>query len=187
MSYNSKYTGAEVEAALDKAKTALQTEEYKGTVTGVKINGSTKSPSSGVVDLGTVITSHQDISGKQDKLVSGTNIKTINGTSILGSGDIVIEGGSCAYPIEYHGAESIRTITPNVFHVFDDPASIDINFGDEQEGVVNEYIFQITFSNGLAAFDIPDTIKWANGEPSFDEGKTYQISIVNNIGLIVSV
>ena len=47
--------------------TALQTETYKGTVTGVKINGSTKSPTSGVVDLGTVITSHQDISGKADK------------------------------------------------------------------------------------------------------------------------
>lgn len=31
---------------------------------------------------------------KQDTLVSGTNIKTINGTSILGSGDLTIEGGS---------------------------------------------------------------------------------------------
>ena len=34
--------------------TALQsyTEQYKGTVTGVKINGTTKNPTSGVVDLG---------------------------------------------------------------------------------------------------------------------------------------
>lgn len=30
---------------------------------------------------------------KQDTLVSGTNIKTINGTSVLGSGDITISGG----------------------------------------------------------------------------------------------
>lgn len=35
-----------------------------------------------------------DITGKQDTLVSGENIKTINGESILGSGNIVIEGGS---------------------------------------------------------------------------------------------
>ena len=35
-----------------------------------------------------------NLSTKQDKLVSGTNIKTINGTSLLGSGDITIEGGS---------------------------------------------------------------------------------------------
>ena len=31
--------------------------------------------------------------GKQDKLVSGTNLKTINGESLLGSGDIAISGG----------------------------------------------------------------------------------------------
>lgn len=30
---------------------------------------------------------------KQDTLVSGTNIKTINGQSVLGSGDIEIVGG----------------------------------------------------------------------------------------------
>lgn len=31
---------------------------------------------------------------KQDTLVSGTNIKTVNGTSLLGSGDVVISGGA---------------------------------------------------------------------------------------------
>lgn len=30
---------------------------------------------------------------KQDKLISGSNIRTINGDSILGSGDITIQGG----------------------------------------------------------------------------------------------
>lgn len=33
------------------------------------------------------------VDGKQDKLVSGENIKTINGKSIIGEGDIVIAGG----------------------------------------------------------------------------------------------
>lgn len=35
-----------------------------------------------------------DLSLKQDTLVSGTNIKTINNQSILGSGNITVEGGS---------------------------------------------------------------------------------------------
>lgn len=34
-----------------------------------------------------------DITTKQDKLVSGTNIKTINGVTLLGEGNITIEGG----------------------------------------------------------------------------------------------
>lgn len=34
------------------------------------------------------------ITGKQDTLVSGSNIKTINGVSVLGSGDITVSGGA---------------------------------------------------------------------------------------------
>lgn len=40
-----------------------------GTITGITMNGASKG-TSGVVDLGTVITAHQDISGKQDKLTA---------------------------------------------------------------------------------------------------------------------
>ena len=36
--------------------------------------------------------------GKQDLLVSGTNIKTINGNSLLGSGDLVVGGGGSSNP-----------------------------------------------------------------------------------------
>ena len=45
-----------------------------GTITGIKMNGSSKG-TSGVVDLGTVITAHQDISGKVDK-VTGKGLST---------------------------------------------------------------------------------------------------------------
>ncbi len=37
------------------------------------------------------------VSGKQDTLISGTNIKTINNESILGSGNIDIQGGGSTY------------------------------------------------------------------------------------------
>ena len=33
------------------------------------------------------------VTGKQDTLISGTNIKTVNNESILGSGNITIQGG----------------------------------------------------------------------------------------------
>lgn len=39
------------------------------------------------------------LNGKQATLVSGTNIKTINGTSILGSGDLTISGGGSSYTV----------------------------------------------------------------------------------------
>jgi hypothetical protein len=45
---------------------------------------------------------------KQDTLVSGTNIKTINSNSILGSGDLVISGGSGLTALQVFSAVSIR-------------------------------------------------------------------------------
>lgn len=181
-----------VQTSLGKADTALQsyTEQYKGTVTGVKINGTTKNPTSGVVDLGTVITSHQDISGKQDKLVSGTNIKTINGISILGSGDITISGGSGgsssgsgAYPqINHDNSDPIVTITPNTFHVWDEIGTLDVSLGAETTGVANEYIFQFTSGSEPTSLILPDDIKWANDNtPTISENMIYQISILNGL------
>ncbi len=44
------------------------------------------------------------LAGKQDTLVSGTNIKKINGQSLLGAGDLTIAGGggasACAIPLD---------------------------------------------------------------------------------------
>lgn len=48
-----------------------------GTVTAVKMNGTTKNPASGVVDLGTIITSHQSLDGKQDRL-SDVQLNAVN-------------------------------------------------------------------------------------------------------------
>lgn len=46
-------------------------------------------------DLNTMSHGIKDLDdGKQPKLVSGANLKTINGQSLLGSGNIEVEGGS---------------------------------------------------------------------------------------------
>jgi len=39
------------------------------------------------------------LSGKQATLVSATNIKTINGSSVLGAGDLVVSGSGGGSPI----------------------------------------------------------------------------------------
>ena len=162
---------------------------YKGTVTGVKINGTTKNPSNGVVDLGTVLTSHQDISGKQDKLVSGTNIKTINGESILGSGDITISGGasSSAYPEVNHGTgDTTFTLTPNTFHVWDEVTSLTLNFGSKISGVANEYLFQFTSGSTATSLTLPDDIKWANDNaPTISAYMIYQVSVLRGLASVL--
>lgn len=79
---NSGITSAKVEqyngynTTISDHTTRLTTLEGKpgldktGTVSSIKINGTSKTPTNGVVDLGTVITSHQSLDGKQDKLTT---------------------------------------------------------------------------------------------------------------------
>ena len=70
------------------------------------------------------------LDAKQDSLVSGTNIKTINGESVLGSGDITITSSGGAYPEVNHGTgDTTFTLTPNTFHVWDEVTSLTLNFG----------------------------------------------------------
>jgi hypothetical protein len=52
-------------------------------------------------DIGGTLSSQTDLqttlNGKQDTLVSATNIKTINGSSVLGSGDLVVSGSGASW------------------------------------------------------------------------------------------
>ena len=64
-------------ATYNSEKAGFETKENAAATYQVKGNYATK----------------QEIAGKQDTLVSGTNIKTINGNSVLGAGDITIQAG----------------------------------------------------------------------------------------------
>ncbi|WP_348734828.1 hypothetical protein [Spiroplasma endosymbiont of Ammophila pubescens] len=66
------------------------------------------------VDGKYIVKTSQDINLKQDKLVSGTNIKTINGNLLLGSGDISISGANDWELINYPDAnEKLTFKIPN--------------------------------------------------------------------------
>lgn len=190
-------------------KPTIPSAVTESTVSGwgfTKNTGTYSKPSSGIpksdlasavqTSLGkadTALQSHQDISGKQDKLVSGTNIKTINGTSILGSGNIIINGsgeGSSsngnAYQLVNHGtSDTTFALTPNCFHVWDEVGSLTLTIGDEIAGVANEYIFQFTSGSEPTTFILPDSIKF-NSDFTVEANKIYQISILNGLGTVMS-
>ena len=130
-----------------------------------------------------------ELSNKQDKLVSGTNIKTINGESILGSGDITISGSGsssssvAAYRVIEHNASDTTTmISPNVFHVWGPVSSLTIILGGGPANYANEYLFQFTSGSAPTTLSLPDDIKWANDSaPIISANKIYQISVLRGL------
>ena len=80
-------TASAVKSAYDLANS------YKGTVTGVKVNGSTKSPSSGTVDIGNVVTSVK-VNGSTYSPSSGVvDLGTISGGGGSSSAEAFIMNG----------------------------------------------------------------------------------------------
>lgn len=259
-SYTEKYTGTyskpeggipktdlsnSVQELLEKAGTALQEDQYKGTVTQVKMNNRTYDQTDGLISLGAVtqaitingetktpnvigvtalgqFATPEDLITKQDTLVSGTNIKTINnesvlgngniiipanvkavdtqetidsvggfktinGQSILGNGNIEISGGSGGKKlIEYTG--NTMNVSSNVYCRNTNTAlsTLSISLSAVIDNtILNEYFVEFTTSNSGTAVSLPSTIRWANGEtPTFEASTTYQISIVNNLGVV---
>lgn len=141
---------------------------------------------------------------KQDKLISGANIKTVNGKSILGSGDITIESnskddGDGTKFLSDDGTykyvnKEVKTITddivillPNIYYKKTNTSdTLDITLGNNINNILNEYFIEFTTSQSGTAVTLPNNIKWVNGEiPSFENNSTYQLSIIENLGVYV--
>lgn len=76
--------------------------------TGSSIEFATGLISGDIVDI-VSYTGTSELTGLQAELVSGTNIKTINGTSLLGSGDITISSGSTLPDQTDNGGKYLKT------------------------------------------------------------------------------
>ena len=123
--------------------------------------------------------------------VSEDNFKTINGESVLGSGDITISGGgsssggSGAYSEVNHGtSDTTFTLTPNTFHIWDEVTSLTLDFGSETSGVANEFLFQFTSGATATSLTLPDDIKWAN-ELAIEPNMIYQVSILKGLASVL--
>ena len=79
--------------------TGLATKADKDSLTSLESDITNLQTTVGNQDK-SIIANTQAIQGKQDKLVSGTNIKTVNNQSLLGSGNISIEGGGSAVVVD---------------------------------------------------------------------------------------
>jgi len=87
---------------IDITLTSLEVSPYRWTYSYGRVNGS-------VVTVGW--------KGSQEELVSGTNIKTINGSSILGSGDLTISGGTTLNYYTYSLGTSLIGKTSKIINI----------------------------------------------------------------------
>lgn len=106
------------------------------------------------------------VSNKQDTLVSGTNIKTINGESLLGATDIVVTGGGGidtiveGTNITVDASDPLNPIvsatgTPTVSGAISNyPYANEVTFGSSQEYIwIKDYVLDVEISGDVYKTD----------------------------------
>jgi hypothetical protein len=91
------HTGTQDAASVTGTKTASFISDFAATVRSTVLTGLSTATNAAIAAADSVLVAlgklQAQVTAKQDTLVSGTNIKTINGNSLLGSGDLTISGG----------------------------------------------------------------------------------------------
>lgn len=92
-------------------------------------------------------------------------------------------GGTVGYPVVVMTA-SAAELTPNTYYKWGEAAALDITLAEPADtGVTNEYCFEFVSGETATTLSVPDTVKWVK-EPNVEAGKTYQVSILNGVGVI---
>lgn len=86
------------------------------------------------------------------------------------------------YPI-INTTQSTIEIKPNTYYKFGNVDSLNITFTSSDSSYTQEYCFEF-IANESTTLNLPDTVKWIKN-PQIESGKTYQVSILNNIGVII--
>ena len=127
---------------------------------------------------------------KQDRLVSGENIKTVNGQSLIGSGDIAISGGggtgsgggNAPEVVEVEATTklgstrvSFADILPNKIYICKEPIdqSVTISFAASSSTIENFTVIFRTSAAGVS-LTVPDNVVF-NDLPEFSSSEVQEL------------
>ena len=101
-------------------------------------------------------------------------------TTVKYAKEVSINGGA--------NLEVEAQLSPNIYYNIINAGLANIIFVNSVSGEMNNYMFQISVSTSenvpTPIINLPNDIKWANGKvPTFKSGKTYQISVINKLGV----
>lgn len=144
----------------------------------------------------------------QERLVSGTNIKTVNNQSLLGSGNLtasdvgamstshpanaitsvkIAEWDAKADPVPIVTVSTTGAVTqaldPNKFYNFTgSPTSLTLTLNSGTGLCI--YAGKFTAGTGFSNLTLPSTVKVADGAPSVEAGGVYEFSVMDNLLLL---
>lgn len=74
------------------------------------------------------------------------------------------------------------TVSPNILNVWGQMEALTVTFASGPEDAINEYMLQFTVNSDAFTLSLPEGIRWIE-EPDWENGATYQVSVVNGLAV----
>ena len=168
---------------LNQANAAQNTEIAKK-VNDAELASLAKSGSyNDLSDKPTIPTVPSTLPNPNKLILSGAVTAEYDGSTEV-SVEIPESGDGGVYPVVAM-TDASAELAPNTFYRWGEIAALSITLATPtNEAITNEYCFEFVSGETATTLTVPDTVRWAQ-EPSIESGKTYQISILNQIGVII--
>lgn len=86
--------------------------------------------------------------------------------------------------VDHGTSDATFELTPNKLHRWGEMGSLTLTLAAPTDGtIVNHYMVEFVSGATATTLTMPDSIVWQS-ELAIEAGKTYQISIVDNLGVI---
>ena len=121
---------------------------------------------------------------------SAPQTKILSGATSLYEADELLDAAisNATVAVVNHGtSDTTFALTPNTFHIWGAVTSLNLTLATPTDNtILNEYMFEFESPSTATNLILPNTIEWIT-IPSIEANKTYQVSIVNNLGVIGGV
>lgn len=89
--------------------------------------------------------------------------------------------------VNYGTSSTTTTLSENIYYIWGEVASLTLTLGTPADASkLSEYMFEFQSGDTPTTLSLPSSVKWVD-TPTIEANKTYQVSIVNDIAIIVGV
>lgn len=111
-------------------------------------------------------------------LVQDKDVLLSNGKRLS---EINLKEPNLGYPIQ-NGTSKLK---PDTYYTFGSVDSLELELEELDDGLVHEYCFEFSPTEAFRLLEVSPEVKWV-AEPLYVPGKLYQVSIVRQLGIIVT-
>lgn len=178
------YTAEEVGALPDNTTIPTALSDLSDDTTHRVVTDTEKATWNGKSDFSG---SYNDLADKPTIPTVPTNVSAFTNDAGYITPSSIVNKANKITIVNYGTSSTTTTLSENIYYIWGEVASLTLTLGTPADASkLSEYMFEFQSGATPTTLSLPSSVKWVE-TPTIEANKTYQVSIVNDIAIIVGV